>query len=109
MKQFGTILKFELKNYFKNKIFVGVTIVSVALIAVVMFFPRIMTAFESEESEAEAVDEIVGMMLLSTEGVENPKEIQQAFEMAFLEYEVCIADKDIKAIEEKVISGYHSQ
>ncbi|MBO5372566.1 MAG: ABC transporter permease [Lachnospiraceae bacterium] len=105
MKQFGTILKFELKNYFKNKIFVGVTIVLVALIAVVMFFPRIMTAFESEESEAEAVDEIVGMMLLSTEGVENPKEIQQAFEMAFLEYEVCIADKDIKAIEEKVISG----
>ena len=26
MKQFGKILKFELKYYFKNKVFVGVTI-----------------------------------------------------------------------------------
>ena len=26
MKQFGKILKFELKNYMKNKVFVGVTV-----------------------------------------------------------------------------------
>lgn len=40
MKQFGTILKFELKNYFSNKIFTGVTIFFVAIIAIVMFFPE---------------------------------------------------------------------
>lgn len=39
MKQFGKILKFELKYYFKNKIFVGVTIFLVLAIAAVMFFP----------------------------------------------------------------------
>ncbi len=39
MKQFGKILKFELKYYFKNKVFVGVTIFLVLLIAVVMFLP----------------------------------------------------------------------
>ena len=51
MKQFRTILNFELKNYFKNKVFVGVTIFLVALIAVVMFFPRLSASFQSDEVE----------------------------------------------------------
>lgn len=46
MKQFGKILKFELKYYLKNKVFVGVTIFLVLLIAAVMFFPRISAMFE---------------------------------------------------------------
>lgn len=41
MKQFGKILNFELKNYLKNKAFVGVTIFLVVIIAVVMFFPAL--------------------------------------------------------------------
>lgn len=40
MKQFWTILQFELKSYFKNKIFIGVTLFLVALIGIVMLFPR---------------------------------------------------------------------
>lgn len=48
MKQFGKILKFELKYYLKNKVFVGVTIFLVLLIAAVMFFPRISAMFEKE-------------------------------------------------------------
>ena len=39
MKQFGKILKFELKNYLANKVFVGITLVLVVLIAAVLFFP----------------------------------------------------------------------
>lgn len=39
MKQFWTILQFELKSYFKNKIFIGVTLFLVALIGIVMLFP----------------------------------------------------------------------
>ena len=50
MKQFGKILNFELKNYIKNKAFVGVTIFLVVIIAVVMFFPRITSLFESDDS-----------------------------------------------------------
>lgn len=41
MKQFGKILKFELKGYLKNKVFVGVTIFLVVAIAVAMFIPNI--------------------------------------------------------------------
>ena len=40
MKQFGKILKFELKGYLKNKVFLGVTIFMIAAIIGVLFFPR---------------------------------------------------------------------
>lgn len=105
MKQFGTILKFELKSYFKNKVFVGLTIALVALIAVVMFFPRIMTSFENDESVAEDTQEITGMMLLSTGGVENASAAEQAFAAVFSEYEVCLTEDSAKDIEKKVEDG----
>ncbi|MBO5303665.1 MAG: ABC transporter permease [Lachnospiraceae bacterium] len=105
MKQFGTILKFELKSYFKNKVFVGLTIALVALIAVLMFFPKIMTAFDSDDSETEAADTVAGMILVSTEGVENADMIEEAFAAAFSDYEVCFTEDELSVIEEKVING----
>lgn len=117
MKQFGTILKFELKGYFKNKIFVGLTIGLMVLIAVVMFFPRIMIAFEGEEPKKEETSiiteegeergtaEIDGMLLLSMDGVKNPEGIQETFETAFPEYEVCVTEGGIDEIKDKVTSG----
>ena len=51
MKQFRRILSFELKYYFKNKIFVGVTVFLVLLLAGVMFFPRVKEGFASGSSE----------------------------------------------------------
>ena len=54
MKQFRTILAFELGNYFRNKVFVGITIFLVVLIAGVMFFPRIETWFAEDNEGAEA-------------------------------------------------------
>ncbi len=110
MKQFGTIFKFELKNYLKNKIFAGVTVFLVAVIAVVMFFPSIMDAINGDEAqsedgkEIEAV-EITGIMLLGTNGVENGEEIRQSFGEAFLEYEVLLSEDDPDVIKEKVTSG----
>ena len=53
MKQFRTILKFELDNYFRNKVFVGITVFLVVLIAGVMFFPRIQTLFAGDEASAD--------------------------------------------------------
>ncbi len=50
MKQFGKILKFELKSYLKNKIFVGITIFLVAVIAIVMFIPNLKSAFKTDET-----------------------------------------------------------
>ena len=51
MKQFGKILKFELKGSLRNKVFVGLTVFLVLAITVVMFLPKIISAFESDGEE----------------------------------------------------------
>ena len=45
MKQFSTILGFELKNFLKNKVFVGTTVFLALAIDIVMFIPSIVAAF----------------------------------------------------------------
>ncbi len=102
MKQFGTILNFELKNYFKNKVFVGVTIFLVALIAVVMFFPRITDALgngEPSESESRSV------MLIAADSAENAEYIQQAFSAAFAGYEVRLDENGDEEIRQQIAEG----
>ena len=54
MKQFGTIFQFELVSYFKNKVFVGVTIFLVVVIAGIMFFPNVKNLIEGREVEKES-------------------------------------------------------
>lgn len=51
MKQFFTVFKFEIKNYFKSKAYVGITVALVAVIAVVLFFPQIKSLFTSGDTE----------------------------------------------------------
>ncbi len=51
MKQFFTVFRFEIKNYFKSKAYVGITVALVAVIAVVLFFPQIKSLFTSGGSE----------------------------------------------------------
>lgn len=51
MKQFKTVFSFELKSFLKNKVFIGVTLFLVAVIAVVMFIPR-FTDGKSESPSA---------------------------------------------------------
>lgn len=41
MKQFWNIFRFEFGAYMKNKVFVGVTVALVALVGIVLFFPRL--------------------------------------------------------------------
>lgn len=106
MKQFFTILKFELMNFFKNKVFVGITAFLVAAIVVVMFLPQIMGAFEGNDSDEVSEEAVVsGMILLSTENVENADAIRQAFAEGFPEYEICAFDGTQEELEEKITSG----
>lgn len=102
MKQFGTILKFELKGFFKNKIFVGVTIFLVALIAAVMFFPRISSLFNSDQSDSE---EILPVMLLTGDFPENTQYIQQVFAASFPNYDIRFTEDGVQAIKDKITSG----
>lgn len=103
MKQFGKILKFELKNYLRNKIFVGVTIFLVLLIAVVMFFPRISAMFDSGDTGD--TSENLPVMLVKAEDPANAEMVRDIFAAAFGGYDVQSTDAGIDDIKSNITSG----
>lgn len=52
MKQFFTILKFELDNYFKSKSYVISTILIAVLAAGIMFVPRVKDAITGDKKDS---------------------------------------------------------
>ncbi len=103
MKQFKNILFFELKYFFKNKIFVGVTVFLVLLIAVVMFYPRISDALQSEEQTDTAQEKPV--MLIKPEAGDRAQVVQEAFAAAFPSYDVQSTDAETTVIQEQITTG----
>ena len=99
MKQFLKILKFELMNFFTNKIFIGITIFSIVVISIFTFFPRIKSFFEVDEPE-NTIPEYT--MLINGS---NASKIADSFSRTFLDYEVIATDESIDSIKEKVLSG----
>ena len=79
MKQFGKILKFELKGYLKNKVFTGVTIFLVVAIAVAMFIPNIISAFKSGTTPSKDFP----VMLVYAEDETLSKTVKEYFTQAF--------------------------
>ena len=104
MKQFGKILKFELKYYLKNKVFIGVTAFLMIAIAVVMFFPRISSLFEAGDTAADTTAQLP-IMLVKAEDAAQGDLVQDAFSAAFTEYDVQIADGEITEIQDMIVSG----
>lgn len=107
MKQFKTILNFELKYYFKNKVFVGITIFLMLLIGAVMFYPRVSALFEKEETttEAETIPDDLPIMLISADSEESTEQILAFFTPAFTEYKLQPAVDGLKTIKDQVMSG----
>ncbi len=103
MKQFGTILKFELKGYLKNKVFVGITLFLVIAIAVAMFIPNIASLFKSEDGEADSAD--IPVMLVYAEDSELSALVKQYFDEAFSDYKVKIADGTVEDVKKQITSG----
>ena len=103
MKQFGKILKFELKNYAKNKAFVGVTIFLMVVIAIVMFFPRITALFESDDTSNTTAD--LSIMLVKADDPTQADMVKETFAASFTDYDVQITDEEISVIKDKITSG----
>ena len=82
MKQFGKIFKFELKNYAKNKAFVGVTIFLMVVIAIVMFFPRITALFESDDTSDTTAD--LSVMLVKADDPTQADMVRETFAASFI-------------------------
>ncbi len=110
MKQFGKIFRFEIKNYITNKIFIGVTVFLVALIAVLMFMPRILSGADTDtqkdtaENPAVYDDEDLPVMLIVCDS-EDEKAVSEAFSKAFFDYEVNVFKEGADEIEDRLVSG----
>ena len=102
MKQFGKILKFELKYYLKNKVFVGVTIFLVLLIAAVMLFPRISAMFEKGDVTDTPTD--LPVMLVKADDPAQTEMVRETFAAAFTGYDVQSTDAEIGDITGKITS-----
>ena len=102
MKQFSTILKFELKGYLKNKIFVGITLFLVAMIAIAAYIPNIKSLFRSDDKETAGAD--LPVMLVHAEDAELSSVVTQYFEQAFPQYTVRTADGTVEDISEQIMS-----
>ena len=104
MKQFGKILKFELKGYMRNKVFVGITIFLVVAIAVVMFIPNIISAFESDD-EGDVTPTDLPTMLVYAEDENLSAIVKEYFGNAFVDYNVKVAEVSVDELKDEIISG----
>ena len=102
MKQFKTILNFELKSYFKNKVFVGITVALVVLIAAAMFFPNIMAFCKSDDG---AEQEQRPVMLIASDSDAQAEAMREAFAAAFAGYDVRIAQGGAEEARQKISQG----
>ena len=104
MKQFGKILKFELKGYLRNKVFVGITIFLVVAIAIVMFIPNIIAAFESDD-EGDVTPTDLPTMLVYAEDENLSAIVKEYFGNAFVDYNVKVAEGSVDDLKNDIISG----
>ncbi|MBQ3015437.1 MAG: ABC transporter permease [Clostridia bacterium] len=104
MKQFGKILKFELKGYLRNKVFVGITIFLVVAIAVVMFIPNIIAAFEADD-EGDVTSTDLPTMLIYAEDAKLASSAKDFFAASFTGYNVKVAEGSIDELKSEIISG----
>lgn len=85
MKQFSKVFKFELKNYFTNKIFVGVTVFFMVAIFIVMSIPRIIGLFSNDD--VESVPENPPIMLIAGESASL---VENTFIASFPNYKIIV-------------------
>jgi len=104
MKQFGKILKFELKGYMRNKVFVGVTIFLVVAIAIVMFIPNIVAAIESDKESGVATDDLP-TMLVYAEDESLSAMVKEYFGNVFVDYNVKVAEGSLDELKNDIMSG----
>ena len=87
----------------RNKVFVGITIFLVVAIAVVMFIPNIIAAFESDEGDVTPTD--LPTMLVYAEDENLSAIVKEYFGNAFVDYNVKVAEGSVDELKNDIISG----
>ncbi len=110
MKQFSKILKFELKGYFKNKVFIGITLFLVVLIAVGTFIPSLISMIKPDGSDSTPGTDPTTptadkTMLILSKDESITSVVKEYFTAAFPSYNVRIFDTGVDELKEEVMSG----
>ena len=127
MKNFPVILAFELKSFFRNKAYIISTVLIVAVIAIVMFFPRIRGVFggggeetgpsgialvlqESEIGDLQGASNIDlqgadGIMMIGAADPETAERAGSLFAEAFPEYLTVVSEGDEAHVRAMVEEG----
>lgn len=111
MKNFRTILKFELDNYFKSKSYIISTLIIFLIAAGIMFIPRIVDAFENDSNKSEEVDEVSPedmrkLALYDENGLSDMDVLSEFFYGA--EFTICSSEDEVKELveNEKAEAGF---
>ncbi len=110
MKQFWSILKFEYGNYAKTKLFIVLTAVLVAVMGVVLFFPR-FTAGNSEPGSADPGPADPGqkaVIALNAGPAGGAEETRAMLENAMPEYRFEITELSQEDLTQKVDAGEYA-
>ena len=103
MKNFKTIFKFELDNYFKSKSYVISTIIVCILGIIIMFVPRIKDAFDNDSKKSENVEEVdaddVRHLAIYDPNELSDEEMLKEF-FADTEFTFCESEDEIKKMVE---------
>lgn len=100
MKQFFTVFKFEFKNFLKNKIFVGLTVVVALIITLVTFFPRFT---DGKDISINLGDDTVKSLLIINKTDEN---LTDALKSTLTDFEITVDNQqNFEDAKESVENG----
>ncbi len=104
MSQFKKIFSFELKGYFTNKIFIGVTVLLIMIIGVVTCIPR-FTSGDNDEGDSGTSGSKESVMYISIEDDDAETFLLESFTEVFGGYDVKNTDESLDDIKKKIVAG----
>lgn len=100
MKQFKTILKFELDNYFKSKSYIVSTLIICILAIGIMFAPRVIDSFKSDKGDKEvSVEDMTKFAIYDETGLTDVEDLKDGF--PYINFITCNSKDEVKAMVEK--------
>jgi ABC-2 type transport system permease protein len=103
MKQLRTVFKFELFNFYKNKIFVGITLAFVIIIAGVLSFPRVVELFDKKQEVVEEKPSVSAETIaLQDNSGSDPESTLKFFESSMKNYNFVLVDKSLEEIKASI-------
>lgn len=110
IRQFGTILNFELKGCLFNKANICFTVILIIVIAAVTFFPRIRQMFTggsktTEQSAAASdADPDAPVLLLCSDTEQDAQLLLENFAASFADYHVELTTQSADDIQEQILA-----